>query len=294
MRRGRYYLGRVVKTGDLDQERLLSAIDDAPTVPIAGALWTITDIVDGTDRDKPFIFGRLSKYSKQAQLTVVDPVAHSQLEATAENLLIAASPFVYLPDFSGIAYLHVWNGVQEDVFRRRFARLIEEAYQRFFVGCEIDPVADYQAFSTKLSALETISEIRAKVHPPNPLFGDLWKDLNDYIKQRNASEVVVAEKSDQASGLATQIVKLINRLLEKTARQMDEPAAITDAALLMAADGYGSGKVIGQKNDAQVVIRTSDTQKSFLHAKDPEVEQLATIAREKFEAISEERDMEHG
>lgn len=294
MRRGRYYLGRVVKTGDLDQEKLLTAISDAPTIPVSGSLWTITDVIDETDRKKPFIFGRLSKYSEQGQLTVVDPVAHSQVEETAENLLIAASPFIYLPDFSGIAYLHVWDGVQEDVFRRRFARLIEEAYQRFFVGCEIDPVADYQAFSSKLRALEMISEIRAKVHPPNPLFGDLWKDLNEYIKDRNASEVVVTEKSDQDNGLTSQIVDLINRILEKTIREIEEPAAITDAALLMAADGYGSGKVIGKKGDEQVVIKTSDTQKSFLHSKEPEVEQLATLVRQKFEAISKERDMEHG
>lgn len=294
MRRGRYYLGRVIKTGELDQEKLLAALVDAPTVPVSGASWTITDVIDRTSRDKPFVFGRLSKYAQQGQLTVVDPVAHSQVEATAENLLIAAAPFVYLPDFSGIAYLHVWNGVQEDVFRRRFARLIEEAYDRFFVGCQIEPVADYQAFATKLSALEKISEIRAKVHPPNPLFGDLWRDLNEYIKQRNASEVVVCEKSDQESGLASQIVDLINSILEKTIRQIERPAAITDAALLMAADGYGSGKVVGQKDDEQVVIRTSDTQKSFLHEKEPDVEQLATIARQKLEALSEERDMEHG
>lgn len=293
MRRGRYYLGRVVKTGELDQEKLLAAIVDAPTVPVSGASWTITDVTDGTRRDKPFVFGRLSKYAQQGQLTVVDPIAHSQVEATAENLLIAASPFVYLPDFSGIAYLHVWNGVQEDVFRRRFARLIEEAYERFFVGCEIDPVADYQAFATKLSALEKISEIRAKVHPPNPLFGDLWRDLNEYIKQRNASEVLVAEKSDQDSGLASRIVELVNGILEKTTRQIDKPAAITDAALLMAADGYGSGQIVGLKGDEQVLIRTSDTQKSFLHAKEPDVEQLATIVRQNFEAISDERDMEH-
>jgi len=187
MRRGRYYLGRVVKTGRLDQEALRAAIIDAPTVLVAGALWTITDTVDESRREKPFIFGRLSKYSREGQLTIVDPIAHSQIDATAENLLIAASPFVYLPDVSGIAYMHVWNGVQEDVSRRRFSRVIEEAHQRFFVGCEVDPVADYRAFVTKLQGLEKILEIWAKVHPPNPLFGDLWRDLNEYIKQRNAT-----------------------------------------------------------------------------------------------------------
>jgi len=106
--------------------------------------------------------------------------------------------------------------------------------------------------------------------------------------------VAVAEKSDKESGLATKIVELINGILEKTTAQIERPAAITDAALLMAADGYGAGKVVGQKEAEQVVIRTSDTQKSFLHPKEPEVEELAAIVRAKFEAVSEERDMDHG
>lgn len=294
MRRGRYYLSRVVKTGGLDQEGLRVAIVDAPTILVGDALWTITDVVDASANDIPFLFGRLSKYSKEGSLTIVDPVAHSQLDATAENLLLAASPFVYLPDFSGIAYLHVWDGVQEGVFRRRFSQVVEEAHNRFFIGCEVDPVTDYRAFSTKLKEIESISEIRAKVHPPNPLFGDLWRDLNNYIKERNASEVAVAEKSDRASGLNSDIVELINRILSKGLHSASETASITDAALLMAADGYGSGKVVGRKGQEQVIIRTSDTQKSFLHDKEPNIEELAEIVRQKFERISKERDMTHG
>lgn len=294
MRRGRYYLSRVVKTGQLDQEGLRAAITDAPTIAVADALWTITDVVDESFSERPFLFGRLSKYAPEGALTVVDPVAHSQLGATAENLLMAAAPFVYLPDFSGIAYLHVWNGVQEDVFRRRFSRVVEEAHARFFVGCEVDPVADYTAFSTKLKELSEISEIRAKVHPPNPLFGDLWRDLNTYIKERNASEVTVAEKSDRNDGLRSQIVKLVTKILDKDSTGVDEPAAIADAAILMAADGYGSGKLIGKRGDESVIIRTSDTKMSFLYDKEPDISELADKVRKKFEGISSERDMEHG
>lgn len=294
MKRGRYYLARVVKRGQLNQEGIRAAIVEARTVLVAGSLWTITDTLDESDRDKPFIFGRLSKYSSESELKIVDSIAHSQIGVTAKNLLIATSPFVYLPDFSGIAYLHVWNGVQEDIFRRRFGRVIEETYQRVFVGCDVTPVADYHAFVTKLQALSKILEIRAKVHPPNPLFGDLWRDLNTYIRQRNASEVAVAEKSDTDSGLSTELVDLVKGILEPGATQLATPAAITDAAVLMAADGYGSGKVVGERDGEPTVIRTSDTQKSFLYTKEPKAKELASIARQKFEALSEERDMEHG
>jgi len=293
MKRGRYYLSRVIKTGNLDQETLRNAIIEPPTVPVAESLWTITDVVDESENDNPFIFGRLSKYSSEGQLTKVDPESHSQIEETAENLLIAASPFIYLPDFSGIAYLHVWNGVQEDVFRRRFSSVIEEAHERFFVGCEVAPVADYETFIKKLQSITQLEEIRAKVHPPNPLFGDLWKDLNRYIGERNASEVTISEKSNKESGLATKIVELIRHILDRGIDEINYTASITDAALLMASDGYGSGKVIGNDEGKKVVIRTSDTQKSFLYSKDPEIQELALLVREKFKAVSEERDMDH-
>jgi len=293
VRRGRYYLGRVVKLGELDQRRLLDAIREPKIVNVGQFQWTFTDTVDATDSDDGFIFSRLSKYSQEGHVTVVDTATKSRRDSVAENLLIASAPFIYLPEYSGIAYLHVWNGIEEAVFRRRFSALIEETYDNFFVSCEIDPISDYRAFVTKLKALDSFSEIRAKVHPPNPLFGDLWRDLNEYIKSRNASEVQVAEKSDEKDGLTTELVKLINAIVEERISDIPNPASLTDAALLMAADGYGSGKVIGVAHSETVIIRTSDTQKSFLFDKEPMVEEIANEARKRFKAISKERDMQH-
>ena len=293
MRRGRYYLGRVAKTGQLNQKSLISSITEPRTVRVGEALWTFTDTLDRSDAVKPYVFGRLSKYSREGHLTVVDTNTHLQREEIAENLLIAASPFIYLPDFSGIAYLHVWNGVQEEVFRRRFERLVEEAFDHFFVSCEIEPVADYRTFVTKLQRLERITEIRARVRPPNPLFGDLWRDLKEYINERRASEVLVAENSNDKSGLATKVISLINSMLSENSQNQNESAAVTDAALLMAADGYGTGKVVGIIDEEQVSVRTSDTQKSFLFAKEPEIVELALEVLRRFEKISAERDMKH-
>ena len=58
----------------------------------------------------------------------------------------------------------------------------------------------------------------------------------------------------------------------------DSQVDITDAAMLMAADGYGHGKIIGEQNGEEVVIRTSDTHKSFLFAKEPDPSELAEAA----------------
>jgi hypothetical protein len=293
VRRGRYYLGRVVKLGELDQERLVYAIREPKVIDVGQFQWTFTDTVDTTSSEDGFIFSRLSKYSQEGHVTIVDTTTKSRRDSVAENLLIASAPFIYLPEFSGIAYLHVWNGIEESVFRRRFSALIEETYDNFFVSCEIDPISDYRAFVTKLKTLDSFSEIRAKVHPPNPLFGDLWKDLNEYIKSRNASEVQIAEKSDKKDGLSTDLVNLINAIVEERISEIANPASLTDAALLMAADGYGSGKVIGVHHSETVIIRTSDTQKSFLFDKEPLVDEIAAETRRRFKVISQERDMRH-
>jgi len=293
MKRGRYYLARVIKLGELNQTRLLDAIVKAPIVPIGQFEWTITDVIDRRRATSPYVFGNLAKYTREGTVKIVDEPAKQQVQAIAPNLLEASAPFVYLPEFSGLTFLHVWNGIQEDVFPRRFKAIIEAAYDNFFVDCTIEPVTDYRAFLEKLSSLDKITELSAKVHPPNPLFGRLWGSLNNYVKRRQASEIAVRETTDSSKGLSTDLVKLIERILENPKYQPKTEPDITDAAMLMAADGYGSGKAVGMDGDTEVVVRTNESQKSFLFEKEPEPEMLATAARVRFERVSEERDMGH-
>ncbi len=293
MRRGRYYMARVIKLGELNQTKLLNAIVEAPTVAIGQFEWTITDVIDMRDATAPFVFGNLAKYSKEGTVKVVDEASKHQLQARARNLLEASAPFVYLPQFSGLAFLHVWNGIQEDIFPRRFKAIIEAAYDNFFVDCTVEPVADYRAFLQKLRSLDRITELSAKVHPPNPLFGRLWGSLDEYVKKRQADEVSVRETTEKPNGLSTQLLVLIQNILENPKYVPPQVPDITDAAVLMAADGYGSGKAVGTEDGHKVVVRTSESQKSFLFEKEPEPELLAKAARAQFERVSNERDMKH-
>lgn len=292
MRRGRYYLGRVKKI-NLEQERLMDAITNAPIVSIGKFDWTITDVMDNRDEDTPYVFGKLSKYAKEGHAKVIDEINRSQVDADVPNLLEASSSFVYLPEYSGIAFLHVWNGIQEDVFPRRFKSVIEAEFDGFFVACDVEPVSDYRAFTTRLKKLSHFTEFSATVHPPNPLFGRLWGSLNDYIDGRNASEVTVREQTSKPKGLKSRIIELMDRIIDSPEYEPDQPPAIGDAAILMAADGYGRGKVVGMEKGDEVVIKTSDTQKSFLHDKEPIPGELAVKTTAQFEKVSRERDMKH-
>jgi hypothetical protein len=293
MRRGRYYMARVIKLGELDQKKLLDAIVEAPVVPIGQFEWTITDVVDRRSSAQPYVFGNLAKYSKDGLVKIVDEPAKQQLEARATNLLEASAPFVYLPQFSGLAFLHVWNGIPEDVFKRRFKSIIEAAYDNFFVNCTIESVADYRAFLDRLRTLDTINELSAKVHPPNPLFGRLWGSLDKYVKRRGAEEVAVREVSNKQEGIRTQLVFLLQNILRDPQFEPEGSVDITDAAMLMAADGYGRGKAVGKEEGQEVIVRTSESQKSFLHSQTPHPEELARVAIANFERVNAERDMSH-
>lgn len=293
MRKGRYYMARVIKLGELNQARLLDSIVNAQAVALGQFEWTITDVIDKRNSQLPYVFGNLTKYSKDGQVTIIDEPAKQQLQARAPNLLVASAPFVYLPQFSGLAFLHVWNGIQEDVFPRRFKSIVEAAYDNFFVDCTIEPIADYRAFLDRLKTLDRITELSARVHPPNPLFGRLWAGLDKYVKKRKAEEVSVRETTDKPSGLSTQLLILIQNILDNPKYEPESEPDITDAAMLMAADGYGNGKATGNEGEHEVIIRTSESQKSFLFSKAPRAEELATAAQKQFSRISDERDMSH-
>jgi hypothetical protein len=110
---------------------------------------------------------------------------------------------------------------------------------------------------------------------------------------RNAAEVSIKETSPDDKGITTKIVTLVRNIMSNSNYQPDIAVDIADAALLMAADGYGKGKVVGFNGNTEVIIRTSDNQKSFLAEIEPEPLELAIKATAIFEKISTERDMRH-
>lgn len=295
----RYYMSRVIKIGELDNQKLIAAIENPAFVQIRGNRYTFTDFqrFGPADQTKG-IFARLAKYKPEGAVEVVRHETHAVEQEAVENLIEASTPFVYIPEFSGIAYKHVWNVLPREQFERAFCELIEMSYNRFFVRCEIEPITDLRTFVTRLARLERVIELQATVKPPNPLFGPCWKSLNDYMKKRQLDEVQV--KEDSASGIITNVTQIAQAMDSASAspdevQKMMEPLleGVGDAALLMAADGYGHGKVVGIEQTRTVTIRTSENQKSFLHAKDPTPEELFQVAFEEFSKMNEDRNLNH-
>jgi hypothetical protein len=122
--------------------------------------------------------------------------------------------------------------------------------------------------------------------------------LNDYIKKRRLESVQIKEEA--VSGIETNIQRIAQAIDSENIspdnlRGMMEPLleGVGDAALLMAADGYGRAKVVGVEDAKTVVIRTSENQKNFLLEKEPDPEELYKAAYEQFAKISNDRYLEH-
>ena len=294
-KQGRYYLGRIHKRGVLTTENVLDALRNPVRILRGKYKWTIVGIQEGVADEKRYLYGELIKYHDKGEVTVVDEESRQEQTLIAPGLIVDKSPFVFFKEFSGFAYLHVWNSIPEDVFRRRMAELICAKFNDFFVACEIDPISDMREFTAKISEMRLITQIKAKVVPPNPLFGVCWKDLKEYLQKRLTQVLEVREEgSADAGGLNTGICAAIKNILAGNDISNASPLSLVDAAILMATDGYGRGKVTGvDDNGTQIVVCTAETQKSFLFAKDPEGKQLAKEACRQHVSITIERKMRH-
>jgi hypothetical protein len=292
-------MSRVIKVGALTAEKIIAAIQNPVSVQIRGTRYTFTDFRRfGTENEPNGIFARLAKYKLEGAVEVVHPDVHTVGREAIENLMEASSPFVYLPEFSGIAYKHVWNFLERNQFARAFCELIEASEQSYFGRCELEPVTDLRTFVARLSKLEKVTVLQAKVKPPNPLFGPCWEQLKEYMKTRHLEEVGIKEES--SAGISTKVTQIAAAMADgsKSAeelREMMEPLlnGVGDAALLMAADGYGSGRVVGVETTRTVTIRTSENQKSFILDRDRDPEELYNVAYEQFSKINNERYLEH-
>ncbi len=296
MKDGTYYVGRVLKLGALNQGLLLDALRSPASVKYKTNAWTITDILESEPPGR-FIFGRLSKYAPEGEVGVVDEASRSEKKRPEPNLLMASSPFIYIPEHSGIAFLAVSGHIEPQTFQRRFSQIIESAYSHFFVECVIDLIADLKTFAAKISALDGIFKIEARISPPNPLFGPLWKSLKDYLTQRNADKMTVIEDAAAKETLDTRLPELVRKAAEQSTGSVHEPehnVPIGDAAILMSADGYGVGKIRGRSKGEVVVIKTSETAMTFAFPKEPEPSAFFEYVLDIFIRIQRDRHMEHG
>lgn len=249
--------------------------------------------------DKDFVFARLSKYEPLGEVEVVHPAERQTDVEPISNLLIASSPFVYIPEHQAIAFQRVWSKIEASKFRKAFEGLVAARSGDFFAECRLVPISSLTSFVERIARVTRFTRIDAKASPPNPLYGPLWKELSEYLRRRNAGEVRVAERAATSEGIRTELARVANAISAdsegpKAEELLSQPLGVTDAALFMAADGYGEARVDGVKPDGSTVtVRTSDVHMEFQHAKDPDPAGLHAAAVEVLRRIEVSRRLQH-
>jgi len=290
----KYYLGRITKGGVLTTEEVIKAIMAPVTIHKSKYSYTFANMSFNEERN--YVFGKLVKFLPEGEVDTIEPIKHEESSVFVPHKIQSSSPFIIALDYMGIAYPTVWNELTEEQFEVNFCELIKEKYDGFFVDCKIEAVVDLRTFVDRLSSMDRIDKIKATVMPPNPLFGPAWKDLKEYMERRKTGEVSISEKAKTENGLTTSIKSIMNSFFEQKenlAIDIIKSYDISDAALLMAADGYGHARVEGKSNGSDLVIKTKDNQKSFQFDKTPDIEEFFALVKSKFEAINDERDLQH-
>ena len=288
-------MGRVIKLGHIDNKKFIQALLKPTPIHRYKHSWTFIDVKVFELPEGNFVYGRLSKYLPDGEVVTVDPAKGEEVTQEEPNLSISSSPFVYIPEYSGIAFLRVPAGIEPKTFMDRFPKIVNQTYGNFFVDCSIKPISDLQTFASKLAKLSGIYKISANVSPPNPMFGPLWESLKEYLKQRRTNKLTLQEDSVTGEYLNTDLPEHIMNVAEQTEKDPYEPSPlpIGDAAILMAADGYGTGFVKGKQQQDIVTIRTSETIKNFPFTKSPDPVELFLKAHSVLSKIKTDRHLRH-
>lgn len=291
-----YYLGRVIKIGSLTAEMIFEAIKAPKAFYWYGSGWSFFDAYESERSGIKYIVGRISKFDPEGEVVISDPVDMTEKVQPEPNMRIASSHFIYIPSVSGIAFSKAPRHIEEYSFPHRFSSIVRHTHDNFFVDCDIKLISDLKTFAEKLKTLEGIYRISANLNPPNPLFGPLWKPLKEYIINRRSDKMLIREESKGEEPLATNLPEVVEKVSQQTKDSKYEPEEdlpIGDSAILMAADGYGSGHVKGLKHGEKIIIKTSETNRNFSFDEEPSPNELFEAIYDILREIEEDRHLEH-
>jgi hypothetical protein len=285
-----------VKSG-FDQGQFLGALNEPKPFFDGSNTWNIVAVETLPFENTSFIFGKLSKIKPDATVKVMTQNYSKEIEKDEPDMVISSSEFVYIPDYSGIAFHSIPNHIEPKKFVQIFTRIIEDSLGAFFVQCELNLIDDLTSFLKKLDSIQEINRIKISVNPPNPLYGKFWKSLKEYLEGRNAEELTMVESSKKKN-LRTRIKELLALLVEGNEEKIDEyikqnQSSLLDLGILMSLDGYGSGRIDGTTNGKHEFVKTHEKILHFSLPPDPEAEDIFQAAEKVLRRISDERYMGH-
>jgi len=296
-RNAAYFLARVTKAGQLDEAKLQEALTSPVVIKRGEFCYTFSAVVKIESGRGGFLHGRLVKFRSEGTVQSVRPKQNAVVDTEVPNLFDVGCQFIYIPRHSGVAYRPASSKLSRERFLGLFGALVEEKFNKFFVTCTLEPLSDVERFAARLKQLERILRIDVTVRPPNPLFGPAWEQIGKDLKARKAAELKIAESCAEGEGLDSPVARIASDLSSPRTGDAGVPTighvSVADAAILMAADGYGEGSVTGESEGKAVVIRTRDSQVSISVAPDVDPQAVFEAVDELFASVAAKRGLRH-
>lgn len=236
----RSFLHQALSSGEIEKQRKFKY-----------GIFNVEDLsLDG----EIFASGQLVKYKPLLEGEIVDETKKQVVEGGLPDGVVAKSDF-FLHYASGIiAYRPITNRLSEKQFRGMFSRLIEAGHYNFFISAEIRLIEEEYGIIEAVKKFDVIRRISIELHPTNPSNRDLYRCIDERLKKLRAESM-------------RQIVEAKEGGLNKDALSEDE----VYKGIVMAADGYGRGRVQGILDGASVTISTgqSPVKKDILDTDNP-------------------------
>lgn len=241
MAQSRFLFARLNVIAQFEDKRsfVLQALSGRQTLKVRSHLWGFFE-VEQLDDYPEYVTGYLTKLKPLFAEEVGNLEKHRLGTADVANLVVAKSRFFLHVRTGIIAYHAIASHITRSVFEQRFARLFEEGHEKFFVSAELQTIEARESFITALAEMERVWKITFDLHPTNPSYSELYRNVDERLKHLRAAsyrEEIVA--SPDGPGLAVG----------------DDQDVISKAG--MAEDGYGRAVAVGTRNGKRTSIATS-------------------------------------
>lgn len=222
---------------------LLSTFKKGFALNVGKHNWGVFEIAELDQDSEKYIHGYFVKFRPQSDDEIANTSTQQLNVEEIRNRTVAKSRFFLHVSTGLIAYTTSGNHITDNIFRKYFARLIEEANGGFFLSAEVLSVEERYKIFEALKLLVKINKLKLYLHPTNPSFSPIYKKIDERLKKLEAGSYSEIYKSkDSEKGL-----------------NISEDSDI-ESKITMADDGYGEASIEGVNQEGEVKqISTKDS-----------------------------------
>lgn len=184
-----------------------------------------------------FILGTLVKYDPYGKGEYLNESTGKVEKGGTVNTVVAKSTFVIQVDESVIAFKEVPNVISKTMFNRMFKELFDINNKDKYYDFSMTSITEQYSFVAKVETLKTICKINITLVPSNPRNADIWKNMDERLRNNNISRYRETQETNRPEGI-----------------KLDDE---TKSKMYMSEDGYGVSIASGYDDSGSIVTLTT-------------------------------------